>query len=309
MDKLEQVIESIVFLSGTAVDIKDIASKLNLEIKDVEQASKKLQAKYNGESGIHLLIFNKKLQFSTNPAYSEEVETVLNPIKEKELSKSMMEVCAIVAYKQPVTRLEIEEVRGVNSDYAVVTLSKHNIIDVVGRKDAIGKPLLYGTTDEFLKRFQLSSINDLPDYDELLERIKVLYEDDGNKDLYYREQYNPDNDLDLTTETEVSSENELVSALNNQKAVSEKESKTIRFKKKSPELEESEAKLVEADEEIIKADTSRIISLQQSLTEQVSEEALLEAASTIVSVDDNKPKDIEEIPEFLKDEKDIEIIN
>ena len=98
----------------------------------------------------------------------------MNPVKEKALSKATLETVAIIAYKQPITRLEVEQIRGVNSDYAIQVLMEHKIIDVVGRKDAVGKPLLFGTTDEFLKRFNLNSLQDLPDYNELLERIEVI---------------------------------------------------------------------------------------------------------------------------------------
>ena len=123
--------------------------------------------------------------FTGFSVFAEDVATVLNPIREKQLTKAALETAAIIAYKQPVTKLDIEQVRGVNSDYAVQVLTNFNLIEVVGRKDAIGKPLLYGTTDEFLKRFELQSIEDLPDYDELIERIKVLYEDNKKTDALY----------------------------------------------------------------------------------------------------------------------------
>jgi len=104
----------------------------------------------------------------------DNVAEVLNPIREKELTKSMLETISIIAYKQPVTRLEVEDVRGVDCTYALQTLSRMKLIDVIGRKDAVGKPLLFGTTDEFLKRFSLSGLNDLPDYEELTDRIKTI---------------------------------------------------------------------------------------------------------------------------------------
>ena len=109
---------------------------------------------------------------------------VLNPIKEKQLTKAALETVAVIAYKQPITRLEIEEVRGVNCDYALQLLSNFKMIEVVGRKDAVGKPLLFGTTDEFLKRFQISDISELPDYNELLDRIKLIHEDNKDDSLY-----------------------------------------------------------------------------------------------------------------------------
>ena len=97
------------------------------------------------------------------------------------MSTAALETVAIVAYKQPVTRLEIEQIRGVNCDYAVQVLLKHNLIEVVGRKDVVGKPLLFGTTDMFLKRFQIESIEQLPDYEQLLASIKVLEEGNAAK--------------------------------------------------------------------------------------------------------------------------------
>ena len=89
----------------------------------------------------------------------------------------MLEVAAIIAYKQPVTRIDLEEIRG-NSEYAVQKLLELGVIEPVGRKDAVGKPVLFGTTDKFLKRFQISSLDELPDYEELINKIHVLR---GNK--------------------------------------------------------------------------------------------------------------------------------
>ena len=129
-------------------------------------------------SGIQLIEYNKKIQLCTNKEYAEYVAQVLNPIREKKLSKLVMEVCGIVAYKQPITRLEIEKVRGnLNCDYAINFLLENDLIEVVGRKDAIGKPMLYGTTDKFLKKFGLESIDDLPDYDQLVSRIEKKIKD------------------------------------------------------------------------------------------------------------------------------------
>lgn len=174
IERLCSIVEAILFLAGEPVLKQDIMSKLNIDKKEMEQAVKTLEQKYCGHCGIQLVKFNDKLQFSTNSDIADEVAAVLNPIKEKELSRSCLEALAIIAYKQPVTRLEVEQIRGVNSEYAFSVLIKHNLIEVVGRKDVIGKPMLFGTTDSFLKRFELSSLDDLPDYDKLLERISVI---------------------------------------------------------------------------------------------------------------------------------------
>ena len=127
-------------------------------------------------TSIKLLCFNNKLQFASNPDYVDFVTAILNPIRQRNLTKATLETISIIAYKQPVTRLEIEEIRGVNCDYAINILLEHKLIEIVGRKDAVGKPALFGTTDEFLKRFNISSVNDLPDYDTLLENIQKIRE-------------------------------------------------------------------------------------------------------------------------------------
>ncbi len=183
LEKLTNIIESILFVSGTQVAISDIAEKLEVTDKDILNCVKILQEKYSENSGIHLLSFNKKLQFCSNPNYAEEVSSVLNPIKERELSKSMLEVAAIIAYKQPVTRIDLEEIRG-NSEYAVQKLLELGVIEPVGRKDAVGKPVLFGTTDKFLKRFQISSLDELPDYEDLINKIQLIHGDKQDDDDY-----------------------------------------------------------------------------------------------------------------------------
>ncbi len=175
MDNLDKIIQSILFVAGDGVEYFDIADKLGVTVEEVESAIEKLKIELeDSKSGIQIITFNKKAQLCSNPDYADQVAEVLNPIKEKALTKAVMETAAIIAYKQPITRLEIEQVRGVNSDYAINNLLENKLIEVVGRKDAIGKPLVFGTTDEFLKRFSLNALADLPDYDELLDRIKVI---------------------------------------------------------------------------------------------------------------------------------------
>ena len=187
MDKLTNTIEAVLFASGKSVALSDIADKLQITLGEVKKALKELSEKYGQEGGIQLLQFNGKAQLATNPAYKEEVEAVLNPIREKELTRTILECAAIVAYKQPITRTEIEILRGVNSDYAVHALLELKLIYPCGRKDAIGRPVLFATTDEFLKRFKLNSLADLPDYDELMAAINRTEERDSY--LYAREEY------------------------------------------------------------------------------------------------------------------------
>lgn len=175
MSLLSNKIESVLFVSGKAVEESYLKEKLQASDKDFKEAVSELMAKFGGESsGIHLLRFNKKLQFATNPDYSKDVEAVLNPIKEKELTNAMLETLAIIAYKQPVTRIEIEEIRSVDCTYSVQNLMRLGLIEVVGRKETIGKPLLFATTDDFLKRFSISDVTDLPDYETLLEKLQEI---------------------------------------------------------------------------------------------------------------------------------------
>jgi segregation and condensation protein B len=177
MNNLAQVLEAILFVSGDAIEKGDILDKLNILEEELDEAVVTLQQKYDEASGIHVITFRNKIQLCSNSDYAEDVANVLNPIRERKLSKAMLETMAIIAYKQPITRLEVENIRGVNSDYALQNLIKHNLIEVVGRKDALGKPMLFGTTDEFLKRFELKTLTDLPDYDDLMESIAVLHEE------------------------------------------------------------------------------------------------------------------------------------
>lgn len=180
---LADVIEAILFVSGNEVSVSEISEKLNVSDMEIYAALEILKNRFSRNNGINLLVFNDKLQFSSNPELVDYVSAVLNPIREKELTKAMLETLSIIAYKQPITKAEIEELRGVDSSYAISMLVKLDMIYVAGKKDAIGKPLLYKTTDEFLKRFSLTSLSELPDTEQLMERIKTL-ESDVSRSLF-----------------------------------------------------------------------------------------------------------------------------
>lgn len=189
MENLSKIIEGILFVSGVPVSFLDIAEKLEITKEAVSEAVTELQeTKKNNGDGIQVLVFNEKAQLCSNKEYAEPISIVLNPIRERMLTKVVMEVCGIIAYKQPITRTEIESIRGgANCDYAINCLIENNLIEIVGRKDAVGKPMLYGTTDTFLKKFNISSLDDLPDYNQLLERIKVLHSENDNSLFDFRE--------------------------------------------------------------------------------------------------------------------------
>lgn len=209
---MTNIIEAIVFASGDAVQVKYIIEKLGCSLKDVNAAIDELKVKYSGESGIQLLTFNGKIQFATNPEYKQQISSVLQPIKEKEFTRTILECAALIAYKQPVTKGELEEIRQVSCDYAIHTLLDLDMIVPCGRKDAVGKPILYATTDNFLKRFKLNSIDELPDYDELMAQIaqlnsSILDEEDSNY-LYHKDEYSEADDPEIKAERKMKSEPE-----------------------------------------------------------------------------------------------------
>ena len=203
---LDEFLESILFVSGNGLKVEELAGILEIKKADINDAVARLKEKYGGKSGIHLISYNGKIQFASNPEYSDVVAAVLNPIRERDLSNAALETIAIIAYRQPVTRLDIEQIRGVSSEYCVQLLLKNNLIEVVGRKESPGKPLLFGTTDEFLKRFQLEDISQLPDYETLLESIRVLGGEGEEKRSIYNEYEIPDEEAaepELPAEEEV----------------------------------------------------------------------------------------------------------
>ena len=185
----------MLFVAGEGVEKSFIAEKLGVSEKDVEKSVEELKKEYQGDNGIHVITYKNKVQLASNPEYADFIGQVLNPIREKTLTRAALETLAIIAYKQPITKLEIEEIRGVNNcDYAIQILIDQNVIEVVGRKDAVGKPLLFGTTEAFLKRFNLQDLAELPDYDGLLERIKVIQDENvvEQSDSLYNEFKLPD---------------------------------------------------------------------------------------------------------------------
>ncbi len=196
-NELKEIILSVLFVAGEGIEKSFILEKINITEKELDKVIKELQEEYCGEKGIHIITFKNKIQLASNPLYAEYISEVLNPIREKALTRAALETLAIIAYKQPITKLEIEDIRRVNCDYAVQILVDQNMIEIVGRKDAVGKPLLFGTTENFLKRFNLQDLAELPDYDGLLERIKIIEDGESQQksDSLYNEFKLPDEEI------------------------------------------------------------------------------------------------------------------
>jgi len=157
------IAEAILFIAGDPVPVGSIAAVLDIDDDDARRLMEKMAASYALQHrGLQLIRVNDAYQLVTRPEYGEYIRKFTGMDKEQPLSRACLETLAIIAYNQPVTKADIEQLRGVKCDYAIAVLLDKNLICEVGRLDAPGKPKLYGTTDLFLKSFGLSSIHDLP---------------------------------------------------------------------------------------------------------------------------------------------------
>ena len=156
-------IEAILFVAGEAVTVKELTRALQTEEKAVKAELNAIRDEYDyDQRGFLLKRFGDKVQLATRPLYAQDVLRLLQPVQQQSLSQAAMETLAVVAYKQPVTRAEVEQVRGVKCDYSLQSLINKGLIKETGRKDTIGRPILFGTTDEFLSHFGLEGLEYLP---------------------------------------------------------------------------------------------------------------------------------------------------
>jgi segregation and condensation protein B len=162
--KTEAAIEAILFSMGEAVPTRKIAEALELSVDDVYQVLLNMKDKYDDhERGVMLLEIDESFQMCTKREYYEQVKKINFKLKEFILTDVLIETLSIVAYKQPVTRAQIEAIRGVNSNHAVNKLIEYNLVSEVGRLEVPGRPILFGTTKDFLRGFGLQSVKELPE--------------------------------------------------------------------------------------------------------------------------------------------------
>ena len=182
---IEGAIEAILYAAGYPVKYEKLAEVLGLDVRNTKTLIKHMSEAYNSENskhGISLLMFEDSCQFCTKENYAPYIREALGIRRGGNLSASSMEVLAIVAYNQPVTRSFIDQVRGVDSSYAVNSLIDKALIEACGRLDAPGRPMLYATTEKFLRVFGLRSLSELPATEVMLppkEDAPVLQENDG----------------------------------------------------------------------------------------------------------------------------------
>ncbi len=156
-------VEAVLFAVGGAVSFSELRDALQIDEKELVRILTDMQKLYDAEDrGIRMIELDGKYQLCTKNDYYEELVRLVNAPKKHVLTDVLLETLSIVAYKQPVTRQEIEKIRGVSCSHAVNRLVEYNLIQEVGRLDAPGHPILFGTTDDFLRSFGISSMDDLP---------------------------------------------------------------------------------------------------------------------------------------------------
>lgn len=168
MEMYFSAIESLLFVQGDPISLKEISSILDEDIKVVKEIMDEFEKLYNRPNrGIKLFKVEDKYQLGTKPENEKYIAKLLKTNQRQSLSQASIETLAIISYKQPITRVEIEEIRGVRSDKAIQTLLDKNLIRESGRLEVIGRPILYGTTDNFLKQFGIDKLEELPDLDNI----------------------------------------------------------------------------------------------------------------------------------------------
>lgn len=164
---LMSAIEAMLFVSGEPLSLRDMAINLEITPKFCEEILKEMMEEYEKDEvrGIKLISVKGDYQFATKTTHSELIQKLLKKNKRQSLSQASLESLAIIAYKQPITRIDIDEIRGVKSESAISKLLEKELVREVGRLEVPGRPILYGTTEEFLRQFGLDDLKELPSLD------------------------------------------------------------------------------------------------------------------------------------------------
>jgi len=166
-DRYAAAVEAMLFASGQAVPAAVLAAALNADKRTLRTVVRGLAERYIFENrGVRIIELDDSYQMCTNPEYYAFIEALGKAPKPKPLSQAVMETLAIIAYRQPVTKTDIENIRGVEADHTVNKLLEYGLVVELGRADRPGKPVLFGTSEEFLRRFGISSVNELPELPE-----------------------------------------------------------------------------------------------------------------------------------------------
>lgn len=179
---MEAAVEALLFAMGDSIQAGDIASVLEVSVEDVRKLIRHMMTRYDEENrGIHIVELGDSFQMCTKPSMYDYLIKMTHRPKKHTLTDVALETLSIIAYKQPVTRAEIERIRGVNSDKAINRLVEYNLVAEMGRLDAPGRPILFGTTEEFLRTFGVRSPEELPVLNpEKVEEFKIEAEEEIN---------------------------------------------------------------------------------------------------------------------------------
>ena len=170
IDKVKSIIEAILFSAGRAVETKELMAILELNNEDVDTILQNMKVEFDEQNrGIEIIKVDNGYQLCSKKEYYDYIYPIFDNRAKPNLSAAALETLSIIAYNPKITRAEIEQIRGVNSDGTIYKLLEYNLIEEVGRLDAPGRPTLYGTTKEFLKMFGISNLDELPE----LPRYKI----------------------------------------------------------------------------------------------------------------------------------------
>lgn len=218
---IKSAFESMMFVWGEPLEAKIAGDVFGLTGKEAAVIFRELKQEYDdAEKGIRIREVDGSFQFVSNEENYDYIRTICTPVKTKRLSQAALEVLAIVAYKQPVTKSEIDSVRGIKSDRVLEGLANKDLIEDVGRADTIGRPMLYGTTKTFLKYFDLTNIKELPEIEDIedeilfnapevmdsMQQISIDNMTESNQEIAVNNEVNTDEINNDNNETESSNE-------------------------------------------------------------------------------------------------------
>lgn len=202
----EAIVEAVLFTMGSSVEIRQLAAAIDQDEETARQVVQRLKERYDRENrGMQITWLEDSVQMCTKARFYENLIRVASAPKKQVLTDVVLETLSIIAYKQPVTKMEIEKIRGVKSDHAVNRLVEYNLVYEAGRLDAPGRPTLFATTEEFLRRFGIGSTEDLPEPEpEQIEEFKQEAEDELQ---YHPEEADPPEELSEEIQNTAQEEN------------------------------------------------------------------------------------------------------
>lgn len=187
--EIKAIIEALLFTWGDPLESKDIAYILELNTKEIDKLIEEMIDEFDyNRRGLKIIKVKESYQLATRPNHFQWVKKLLTPRTSKTLSSAALETLSIIAYRQPVLKADIEAIRGVRSDRSIETLINRGLVTEVGRLERVGRPIIYGTTDNFLRSFGLENLEDLPPLNDFIE--KDYNEEENNEEKIVEKESN-----------------------------------------------------------------------------------------------------------------------